>query len=364
MITIPTAQEIQQNIIDNYEAELGQTVPLFQKSFLRILAKILGGLLYLAYRHSFWVVKQFFAKTADEVRLRILGEDYNITQIGGTFFRCTIVLNGTNGTVVQAGRAFTSGALVLLTETAETVAGGTVTLTLKSTIVGTAGNLLVGDSVSIVTQIAGLDSESTIDTILQNGEDLEDLEIFRDRIRDARRTPPQGGATPDWVKSAREVPGVVRAFAFRTAPGEVTVYPLTGFNADDRLPDSPKIAEVLAYVSDPIRRPLNCENVVVDSMSVKLFDVTMSSLVPNETELKETIKTAVRQYLIDRAPRQYLVQPNAKDVISVSDIYGIASQAGAQSLLVQLDEVGGASNITNYQLDYFELAEGDDVEFV
>ena len=113
---------------------------------------------------------------------------------------------------------------------------------------------------------------------------------------------PQGGAAPDYVGWAREVAGIVKAFAFRTGAGYVTVYPLQAITGADRIPAAPKIAEVEAYVGADERRPL-CANVVGAAMVELDVDITITGLAPNDAETKANIQAALPAGNVDLSVR-------------------------------------------------------------
>lgn len=55
------------------------------------------------------------------------------------------------------------------------------------------------------------------------GADTEDDEVYRARIQFEKRNPPQCGSVTDYIRWAKEVPGVTRAFVFPLELGDGTV---------------------------------------------------------------------------------------------------------------------------------------------
>ena len=63
-----TAVEIANAIISELESQLGITVPVLAKAFLRVLAKSLGGVFVLLYQYAGFVMLQLFVKLKGAVQ--------------------------------------------------------------------------------------------------------------------------------------------------------------------------------------------------------------------------------------------------------------------------------------------------------
>jgi len=68
-----TAKEISDTIIAQLELTLNQTIPLLPKSFIRVLAKVLGGVFVTLYQFAGFILLQMFVKTASNQELTIGG---------------------------------------------------------------------------------------------------------------------------------------------------------------------------------------------------------------------------------------------------------------------------------------------------
>ena len=75
-LTTPTTKDISDNIIAQLEATLNQTIPLLPKSFLRVLAKVLGGVFVLLYKYGGFMFLQMVVST----------ESINETMVNGKVF--------------------------------------------------------------------------------------------------------------------------------------------------------------------------------------------------------------------------------------------------------------------------------------
>ncbi len=357
MVTIPTVTEIRDQIISDIEGKLGITVPWLPKAFIRVLATALAGVLSLAYRFGLWCYKQIFAATADDEALILRGTQYGLSRSPAVRAKITAEATGDDDTEIIAGTLWTGddNGLVYQQEETVVITAGVAAITVECLTAGDAGNLLVDDTLTIASPIAGVDDTATVTAAITTGEDRESIEDFRYQVMQREKNKPQGGAAPDYISWALEIAGIAEAYAFRPDPGYVDVYPLTD-DADpaNRIPGSAKLTEVEDYLSDTIRRPLNA-TVSALAFTELEFDVDIADLSPNDATTKANIETAITAYMYARRPEQYEDEVNPINIISAGEITAIAIAAGAIIATVTLKNAGG-SPITSYTLQDSELA--------
>ena len=358
---IPTTEEIKDRIISDIESSIGQATPLLLKAFNRIIAQTLSGVFTILYKFGQWAVKQIFTITQDADSLELKGDQYKIPRKVATVSGLTIDFAGDNGIIILAGKQFrgdSNGLLYSLQSTLEIIAGvasGNV-LCLTS---GTIGNLVNGSTLTITQPIFGLDNQATVSATVTEAEDQETIEDYRARISEREKTPPQGGSLVDYVLWAKEVPGITRAFAWghREVPaiiaGQVSIYPLNDDEAS-RIPSAPKLTEVLNYIDDPTRAPMQVPVINVPAMAEKVVDIDVTALSPNTAAIRNAFAGNVEEYLLEREPKQYEDQLDIKNVISKAGIGAIYIASGAQSvtLTIEVDSV----LMDNHTLLYNELA--------
>lgn len=337
-MTIPTTTAIKAQIIADIEAALGQTTPLSPKSAWRVLAGALAGALSLGYRFALWAYRQIFAATADEAALIARGAQYGLAPSPAVAAILTAAATGTTGVTIPAGTLWAVGTVVYSQTADVDIALGTATVEVECLTAGDAGNLTNGETIALASPIAGVDAEATIASTVTTGEDEEDIESFRAQVQEREARRPQGGAAADYVQWALEVPGVVKAFAHRITPGYATVYPLVALTGavGERLPDASKIAEVLAYLSDLHRKPLQSTPIVAAMTEVE-FDVTITDLDPDTPAIRAAIEAALEAYLLTRYPKQYPDETAPTDVVSTAALSGVAVDAGMQSGVLTME---------------------------
>ncbi len=357
MVTIPTIAEIRDQIISDIEGKLGITVPWLPKAFIRVLAIALAGVLSLAYRFGLWCYKQIFAATADDEALILRGAQYGLSRSPAVRAKLTAQATGDDDTSIPAGTFWIGddNGLVYQQEETVVISGGVATITVECLTAGDAGNLLIDDTLTIGSPLAGIDNTATVTGTTTTGEDQESIESFRAQVMQREKNKPQGGAASDYVAWALEVAGIAEAYAFRPTPGFVNVYPLTD-DADpaNRIPGGAKLTEVEDYLDDTVRRPLNATVSAVAFTELD-FDVDIADLVPNDATTKANIEAAITAYMYARRPQQYEDEVNPTNVVSAGEITAIAIAAGAQIATVTLKNAGG-SPITSYELQDSELA--------
>jgi uncharacterized phage protein gp47/JayE len=353
-MTIPSVAEIRDQIMSDYEEKLGQDIPILPRAFIYVWATVVAGVLHLAYRFGMWIYRQIFATTADAEALVRIGGQYGLTRIAAQPAILTIEISGNGETAIPIGTLWQYNGIVFeQTDAAETDEFGSTTTDIQALTAGTAGNVPIGDSVTLVKPVAGIDNSAAVTVTVQTGEDTEDLETFRDRIILRQQLPPQGGSIPDWIAWTLEVPGVIRALVTSPTAGTVTVYALVGTTEEDRKADETKRDEIEEYLSDDSRRPINIEadDITVSDWTETVFDVQVTNVFPIDVALRATIEAAIEAYLLSRFPRQYTIETNPQDRITEMDILAICRDSGAEqaSVAIQADTVPLIDGA--YQLD-------------
>jgi uncharacterized phage protein gp47/JayE len=364
MSSIPTVQEIKEQVLSDIESELNGETPSLPVSVFEIIAVAIGGALYSVYKFGQWIRRQIFVITADDDAVLERGNEYGLTPTPATKGLFQATLTGVDGTVINSGEIFTKGNFAYETTNLAVISGGVATVTFEPLLFGSDSNLLVSDELELSTPIIGLDNIATITQVIVSGSNQESINDFKQRIINRQQTPPQGGSVPDYVQWSTEVPGIVEAFPFRVAPGNIVVYGITNDNTDEttRIPDSSKRTELETYLNDPKRKPMN-DNVTVQAQTNVGFVVTGQNLVPNTGELRTAIENAIFSYLLSRRPNLYPDATLRLDNITESDIYAIASLSGARSVELSV-ELTDTTPVVNYNLDDNELAFLDSIVWV
>lgn len=357
-VSISTTKEIRDKIVNDVESAIGQTIPFLPKAFIRVLAAALAGGLTLLYKFAAWVARQIFPQTSDREQLKKSGELVNVNEKTASQAVEEFLATGIDPTIIKAGFQWVGKNQVTYSTVSDvSISGGVATIQGKALESGSIGNLNIDDEVQAVSPEPGIDNVAIVTGEITQGEDVEDLENYRDRTVERYQRKPQGGAEIDYIIWQKEVPGVTRAFAFITSPGIVTMYPLVDNDPGGRIPDQAKLDEVEDYVKTPGRAPLQArDNLITAAMTERIFSIEITNLIPDTQTAKDAIEAEIETYLLAREPVQFPDQIDKKNTISEAELTSVAVQAGGQSfdLVLKLD----AGVITSYTLLFNELAVG------
>lgn len=293
----PTLQQLIDRVEGDLKSGLG-VVTLLRRSFLKVLARVQAGLSHTLFGFIAYIELQAFVDTAEDEYLERHGAIWGVTRKVATFSEFTLSVTGTDGVGITAGTIFrrTDGAQYEVVSD-QIIAAGVATLNLVALVAGEASEVFVGDKLTILSPIAGLNSEGTVATIVIEPEEVEDNESYRARILDKIRNPPAGGAAHDYLQWALAVPGVTRAWVGPQAlgPGTVVVY-IVNDNDTPITPSPAKITETFDYIEE--RRPVTA-NVSVVAPNLLPLDMTIK-LKPNTV----AVQTAVTAELVDLIIRE------------------------------------------------------------
>jgi len=333
-LNVPTTASIADTIVSQIEAELSQTVPLLPKAFVRVLAKVLAGVVVLLYKYAGFIFLQIFVAhatmaetTINGKKIRPLVEWGRLIGVGdpyqATRAELNIAVKVSNQTGTLAARS-----LVMRTETGviyETVApvalnAATVTAKIRAVSgqngasgAGAIGNLVVGDVVSFANPLPNIGRDATVSALVVTGADAEGTEVYRARVIRRFQRKPQGGAYADYQLWAEEVPGIVHAYPYageaEGRPGQVDVYceaTVASSGSPDGYPTAAQLDAVFVSINADVagkatRRPVSAA-VHVLSIRRQDFTITVTGLSPPLDTTKDAIKAAVSEYLLTREP--------------------------------------------------------------
>lgn len=269
--TIPTTAQLYAAHLARLEAAIGQTSPLNDKAFLRVLAATEAGLDIGHYKFAADAVLQNLALTATGDGLDRIGNDNSTPRKPAVTAILEAELPATTGTVIPAGTEFTSDSsgLRYKSDAEVTAVANIATLSIRCTESGTQGNLDNGETLSIASQIAGAETVAEVTDTLTLGVDKESDADYRPRVLFAQRAATGGANATDHKIWAEAVSGVRRAFPYAgrpasegtSYPGDRTVYveATTAIDADGIAPGS---------LLDDVRDAINTDPVTGESRSV------------------------------------------------------------------------------------------------
>lgn len=188
-----------------------------------------------------------FISTADEENLEKIGVDIGQPRIEATFASGQISITGTQGRVIDdLSKCFRSSDNVNYTITT----GGTIGLIplvvdIVADAEGTTGNATVG-VIDRLQDMSGISLVSN-DLLIDDATDMEELEVYRDRLQNFIKRPRRSGNEAHYEEWAEEVEGVFRAKGFAVWNGDGTVK-VTAIDEDSLPITEPKRVEMENYI--------------------------------------------------------------------------------------------------------------------
>lgn len=327
----PTIQEIAENVINDIESKLGQSVPFLAKAAFRVMSVAFGGIWFLLYKQGVWFYNQTFPQLASEKYLELLGENKRVIRAQAVAWEGTADIVIINSGDLFAGQQLINNAtsVIYILSNTYSVTPGTQSVALKATTPGEIGALVTGTEIDFVSPIGITENTAVITAETVTAADIEDLEAYRSRVLDAYQKQPQGGALADYEKWAEETPNVINAYPYSgTLPSEVFVY-IEVDNQTDGIPTSPQIAAALNYITyDPVTGDQDRKPVTADVTTLAIirsaYDVEIIGLAPNTTEIRNAIETALANYFLGREPYILGLSINRFDQITDSEVTAIA----------------------------------------
>lgn len=295
MVTIPTIFQLYSQVLSDLETSYGTSTPSFGKNFLRVIAGVQAAKLWLLYKYLGSVQKNTFVDTADPDQL----ERWGLIKLGRNKFpaqagQYTVQVTGTVGVIINAKTIFKSnddsanpGKLFIL-DTDHIMASGTDSILLRALEAGADSQLAMSDNLTATAPISGVNKTATVLSETVTPTDAEDTEIYRQKIEDAFRLEPEGGANADYRIWSSDADGVAKVYPY-PVPGqenEVNVF-VEATKADSTDGKGTPGAGILSDVVDVIeldpddtkdildrgRRPTN---VLVHVLAITPLDVNIN----------------------------------------------------------------------------------------
>ncbi len=386
----PSTQDVSDTIVAQLATSLGQSVPLLPKSFIRVLAKVLGGVVVLLYKYAGFIFLQLFVAYATDQDTTINGQVVSPLIAWGRLIGVgdpnpsVQAQHSVTVTVTNQDGTLSGGSSLLRTDTGiiyqvvgdAPLSAATITVTVRAVSdpaggdgSGAIGNLQPGDVLEFANPLPNVATKATVVSTLVQGADAERTEAYRARIVTRFQSPPQGGAYADYRAWAEDVLGIINVYPYAGNPGEVLVYceasPETSGSADG-IPTPEQINAVKSSIRLDIagvasRRPIGA---LVNVLAIKRtgFGLHILGLNPATDPIKASIAAGVDEYFRTLEPfidgLSTLPRKDRVTQASVASVVNdIVASAGGVVSSVQLLE--GGSPIPSRSLTAGERAKSE-----
>ena len=241
---IPTIEDIYQNIISQLEASLSTTIPIFPKSFSRVLAKALAAIFVIGYKFAGWVCLQLFVSFASYDEQNVNGKSFiplvewgNLIGVGppkpatrwegeisvdvqqqiGVLSANSLLIKKDTGVIYSVLADVPLDAPVI-TATAQAVDDDQGNLGF-----GENGNLSNGDQLEFANPLPYVGGSVVVSSTTNVAAEKETEAAYRDRVSTRFQRRPQGGARVDYQIWGEEVEGIYLVLPYTNDPSDNTM---------------------------------------------------------------------------------------------------------------------------------------------
>lgn len=312
----------------------GQSSTL-RKGVLKVLAHVLGAMLYMMSLIAKRIWKNRFVSTCDVSALDGFGAEYGIPHkapVCASGKAKISLVEGIDSVVITQGTALidpVSKKEYEVTETT-TVAISNLFVPVSAINYGADSDLLTGGVLefrdSDVDGVESIVSEGIVGGKLEGVEVDGEVQVwgelaeeYRARLLNRVQNPPHGGAANDYWQWAMSFPFVTDAYVFANNPNSNSVtIALANYSAVDLSVNADQASEVSDYICDDSRRPITAD---VRVLGVTAVNVGISARVsPFNASVKENVTAAIKQYLRGIGPGKTVdLSQMSADVLAASN---------------------------------------------
>lgn len=273
------------------EASLPGTDAKLRRKNLNVISKIISACAHGLYGNLAYIAKQILPNTADaEHLIRHASLWLENPRKSANYAAGPVELIGTNGKIAEEGTTvIRSDGAEYKTLAEVVIVDGVATVNVEAVIAGQAGNTLAGSVFNLASPLDGIVSTVTVGAAgITGGSDIESFDSVRERVGFEIKEPPHGGSKADYIRWAKEVPGVTRAWVYpeEAAQGTVTIR----FVRDDDIdliPDVAEVAAVFDYIDE--RRPVTAKGCYVIAPIADPLNFVFTTLTPNTQAVRDAV---------------------------------------------------------------------------
>lgn len=316
----PTVKEIIERIRNDAESRYGSKVP--RRSLLSVFSMVLvcAGAVHSLYGYIEYISRQIFADSAEGKYLERRASEYGIYRRKATQAEGEVTFSGSE--TIPAGTLLKSENEISYETTGPADQAGVAKI--QAVEAGTSGNLPTGSTLTLVSPLAGIETEAVAGEI-SGGTDEEDDESLRGWLLYRMRNPPKAATKTDYVAWAKEVSGVTRAWCYplELGPGHVSVRFMTDGLTENGIPTDILVQRVKEHIETLM--PVTTILQVLAPVPKKL-DVTVD-IIPETPIIRTKVESALKEIIRSEA------------------------EPGGRVLYSSLDRaVGSVEEITSYRL--------------
>lgn len=341
-------EDIRQQLADSETPVTDWEIGSANRTFWEVVAKIAANQQYMLER----LLNLFFIDN-DELTdgdLDKRGYERNLSRKIGSQSSGFLILSRSTpspyGIFIPTGTTFRTFDQEVTIETIEDALISTgqtqVSVKVKASEIGSKGNLsanteLTQSGVAII----GVETIKVDSNGLSGGTDTETDEEFRARLLDIIRNPENGGSVRDYIRWAKEIPGVLSASCIETARGPGTTDVI--IVSTEGVPSEDLLKTVQAHIE--LKRPTNADVLVRGPESYPIsFSITYWT--DSVSPFEDTIKKALQNYIANLGVGGTVRISQIYNVImDISEIKDMTLISPTQNIVLSQNQIAEIKNI-------------------
>jgi uncharacterized phage protein gp47/JayE len=220
-----TLTELRAEVYADIDGALEGSQSLLRHSNLHILGAAQAGAVNGLYGYLDYIARQSVPYTAEGENLIAWAALKGVVQKPPGAAHGPVPLTGAPDSLILEGTRIVraDGASFSLTGDVTLDGAGLGTGQVTADVPGLAGNTPAGSVLALASPIAGVNSTITLVSPIDGATDIESLPALRTRMLEAYAAPARAGTPADYIRWAKQVPAVTRAWAKRNGMGAGTV---------------------------------------------------------------------------------------------------------------------------------------------
>ena len=290
---------------------------VLRKGVLKVLARVIGGMLYLLSLIAKRVWKNRFISTCDNEALDGFGEEYGIPHKPpqkAEGYVLVILASGTSEVEIESGTLLTDSTTGLDFEVTATttITSSSNLLPVRAAGAGDNYNLWDGELLEFKeTTVAGVEKMvadsivggCSIEVMVDGNPQIwgETSMEYRERLLNRVRNQPHGGSKNDYWQWVMSFPYVTDAFVFPNTPNTNSVsIPVANYHNSDYTVPVGKTSVIEDWINDDSRRPITAD--------IRVFSVTpievkiKASVAPFSASVRNSVASAIKTFFRKMKP--------------------------------------------------------------
>lgn len=322
MTTSPSIADLYSSISSNFKSKFDIQDEDDLKRVLTAIASSDAAMLKIFYLALLDVQKNLLPDLADYESMGGTLERFGRLKLGrdpnpATQGRYSITITGVSGTTLPIGTQLVNKLTnkYYTTDSSVTLSGSSGVTTILADKSG-SDTLQSGDILYTVNTIININSQVTVASALTTPVDSENLEDYRNLIKQSYRLEPNGGSSSDYIYWALDVPSVRTVYPYTSAPGMANIY-VEGISGNGTVSQSTldllwkSSDKTGVFEQDPDitlsdyergRRQLGFVDLNLMSVTALPVVITITNLKDHSSSITTSIESEISSMLHDKRP--------------------------------------------------------------